>query len=256
MRILVCNDDGINAPGITALAAELCGLGRVVVVAPDSERSAASNSLTLAHPLRVREISFPAPVEKAYAVSGTPADCAKIGLSTLLPEKPDIVVSGINCGPNMCVDIFYSGTVAAAFEGAFRGILSAAVSLDSYSPRADFSVAARWAVRCIKTLVEAKVEPARVYNINVPCLPDAEIRGCKLTRTGTIDYREEYDHRHDPYGRSYYWLKGNPEIIDRSPECDIVTVKAGYVSITPLRPDLTDMTIYAALDGKMTFTDR
>jgi len=256
MRILVCNDDGINAPGITALAAELCSLGRVIVVAPDSERSAASNSLTLAHPLRVREIAFPAPVEKAYAISGTPADCAKIGLSTLLPEKPDLVVSGINCGPNMCVDIFYSGTVAAAFEGAFRGILSAAVSLDSYSPRADFSVAARWTVRCLKMIIDAKVEPARVYNINVPCLPDNEIRGVKLTRTGTIDYREEYDHRHDPYGRSYYWLKGNPEIVDTASECDIVAVKAGYVSLTPLKPDLTDMAVYADLAGKLKLQEK
>jgi len=255
MRILVCNDDGINAPGITALAGELCSFGRVTVVAPDSERSAASNSLTLAHPLRVREVAFPANVEKAYAVSGTPADCAKIGLSTLLSEKPDLVVSGINCGPNMCVDIFYSGTVAAAFEGAFRGILSVSVSLDSYSPRADFSVAARWALKCIKRLVDAGVEPGRVYNVNVPAIADNEIRGIKVTRTGKIDYREEYDHRHDPYGRSYYWLKGNPEIVDKSPDCDIVAVKAGYVSITPLQPDLTDVALGAALE-KMGIDDK
>ncbi|NLF95743.1 MAG: 5'/3'-nucleotidase SurE [Candidatus Riflebacteria bacterium] len=256
MRILVCNDDGINAPGITALAAELCSLGQVIVVAPDSERSAASNSLTLAHPLRVREVTFPAPVEKAYAISGTPADCAKIGLSTLLPEKPDLVVSGINCGPNMCVDIFYSGTVAAAFEGAFRGILSAAVSLDSYSPRADFSVAAKWAVRCLRMLIDAEVEPARVYNINVPCIPENDVRGVKLTRTGRIDYREEYDHRHDPHGRSYYWLKGNPEIIDPAPDCDIVAVKAGYVSLTPLKADLTDSALLAALAGKIPLPEK
>lgn len=255
MRILVCNDDGINAPGITALASELCSLGGVTVVAPDSERSAASNSLTLAHPLRAREVSFPAPVEKAFAVSGTPTDCAKIALSTLLPEKPDLVVSGINCGPNMCVDVFYSGTVAAAFEGAFRGILSVAVSLDTYSPRADYAMAAKWAVRCIKMLVDKKVEPARVYNINVPSIANNEIKGIRLTRTGKIDYSEKYDHRSDPYGRSYYWLQGNPEIIDNSPECDIVAVKAGFISITPLKPDLTDMTLYKALSGQLVLPD-
>lgn len=255
MRILICNDDGINAPGITALASELCSLGSVTVVAPDSERSAASNSLTLAQPLRAREVSFPAPVEKAFAVSGTPTDCAKIGLSTLLAEKPDLVVSGINAGPNMCVDVFYSGTVAAAFEGAFRGILSVSVSLDSYSPRAGYTVAARWALRCIKMLIDKKVEPALVYNINVPSLAKDEIKGVKLTRTGKIDYREKYDHRSDPQGRSYYWLKGSPEIVDNSPECDIVAVKAGFVSITPLKPDLTDMVAYKALAEQLVFSD-
>ncbi|OGK04975.1 MAG: 5'/3'-nucleotidase SurE [Candidatus Riflebacteria bacterium GWC2_50_8] len=251
MRILVCNDDGINAPGLLALAHELCSFGQVTIAAPDVERSAASNSLTLAHPLRVREVSFPAPVERAYAISGTPADCAKIALSTLLPEKPDLVVSGINCGPNMCVDIFYSGTVAAAFEGAFRGILSVSVSLDTYSSQDDFSVAACWALRCIRLLVDKKVEPARVYNVNVPCIAETEIKGIKVTRTGKIDYREEYDHRRDPYGRSYYWIKGNPEIVDNSPECDIVAVKAGYVSLTPLQPDMTDFVTYNALGAKL-----
>jgi len=105
-------------------------------------------------------------------------------------------------------------------------------------------------------IIDAKVEPARVYNINVPCLPDNEIRGVKLTRTGTIDYREEYDHRHDPYGRSYYWLKGNPEIVDTASECDIVAVKAGYVSLTPLKPDLTDMAVYADLAGKLKLQEK
>ncbi|MBU1107076.1 MAG: 5'/3'-nucleotidase SurE [Candidatus Riflebacteria bacterium] len=250
MRILLCNDDGINAPGIIALAKELCGFGQVTVVAPDAERSAASNSLTLAHPLRAREVSFPAPVDKAFAISGTPADCAKIALSKLLPEKPDLVVSGINCGPNMCVDIFYSGTVAAAFEGAFRGILSVSVSLDTYSAKEDFSIAAQWALRCIKQLVAGGVEPARVYNVNVPCIAENEIKGIKVTRTGTIDYREEYDHRRDPYGRSYYWIKGNPIIVDENSDCDIVAVKAGYVSLTPLKPDLTDFVSFKSLSDQ------
>lgn len=251
MRILLCNDDGINAPGIIALAKVLCTFGQVTVAAPDVERSAASNSLTLAHPLRVRDVAFPAPVDKAYAISGTPADCAKIALSTLLPEKPDLVVSGINCGPNMCVDIFYSGTVAAAFEGAFRGILSVSVSLDTYSAREDFSVAAQWALNCIKPLVACRAERSRVYNVNVPCIAEHEIKGIKVTRTGVIDYREEYDHRLDPYGRSYYWIKGNPEVVDESSDCDIVAVKAGYVSLTPLKPDLTDFVLFKSLSEQL-----
>lgn len=247
MQILLCNDDGISAPGIIALAGALAGLGQVTVVAPDVERSAASNSITLSHPLRVKEVKFPAAVEKAFAVSGTPADCAKIALANLLGSRPDVVVSGINRGPNMCVDIFYSGTVAAAFEGAFKGIPSFAVSLDSYNADADYSVAAEWGSRCVRQLFELGAPPAKVYNINVPALPASQIAGLKLTRAGKVDYREVYDHRLDPNGRSYYWIQGWPEIKDESPECDMVAVKSGFVSLTPLQPDLTDFSTMNAL---------
>ena len=240
MQILLCNDDGITAPGIIALAGALSELGQVTVVAPDVERSAASNSITLSHPLRVKEVKFPAPVAKAFAVSGTPADCAKIALANILGFRPDVVVSGINRGPNLCVDIFYSGTVAAAFEGAFKGIPSFAVSLDSYNADADYSVAAEWGARCVRQFIAAGAPSARVYNINVPALPSEKIAGMRLTRTGKIDYREVYDHRLDPNGRSYYWIQGWPEIGDSSPDCDIVAVRDGYVSVTPLQPDLTD----------------
>jgi len=249
MNILLCNDDGIFASGITALAGELVKIGKVWVAAPDAEKSAASNSITLSNPLRVKEVAFPVSVEKAFAISGTPADCAKIALSTLLPVRPDVVVSGINRGPNMCVDIFYSGTVAAAFEGAFKGILSIAVSLDSYEADADYSVAAVWGVRCLERLVKAKAPPTRVYNVNVPGLTSEEILGTRITRSGKIDYREIYDHRVDPYGKSYYWIKGDPEIIDKSQDLDVVAVKKGFVSITPLKPDLTDLELIEYLNG-------
>lgn len=248
MNILLCNDDGINAPGIVALAEELLKIGRVWIAAPDCERSAASNSITLAHPLRVKEVSFPAPVEKAFAISGTPADCAKIAISTLIPERPDVVVSGINRGPNMCVDIFYSGTVAAAYEGAFKGILSVAVSLDSYNGDADYSTAAMWGARCVEKLIETNAPASRVYNVNVPDINPSEIKGIKVTRSGIIDYRELYDHRVDPYGKSYYWIKGNPVIVDERFDCDVVAVRSGFVSITPLKPDLTDTELFGFLN--------
>ncbi len=251
MEILLCNDDGISAPGIIALAGALSRLGQVTVVAPDVERSAASNSITLSHPLRVKEIQFPVAVEKAFAVSGTPADCAKIALANLLGKKPDVVVSGINRGPNMCVDIFYSGTVAAAFEGAFKGITSFAVSLDSYNADADYSVAAEWGARCVKQLFEMGAQASKVYNINVPALPMDQIAGLKLTRSGQVDYREVYDHRLDPNGRSYYWIQGWPEIRDESPECDIVAVKQGFVSLTPLQPNLTDFSALNELKQRL-----
>lgn len=251
MHILLCNDDGISASGIIALAKTLSGFAKVTVVAPDTERSAASNSITLSHPLRVREVDFPAKVEKAYAVSGTPADCAKIAIANLLEARPDAVVSGVNRGPNMCVDIFYSGTVAAAFEGAFKGIASFAVSLDSYNADADYSVAAEWSAHCIQQLLSAGVPADRVYNINVPALASEKIAGIKFTRSGTVDYREVYDHRLDPNGKSYYWIQGWPEITDNSQECDIVAVRGGFVSITPLRPDLTDNALLKDLSDKL-----
>lgn len=251
MQILLCNDDGISAPGIVALAEALSALGKVTVVAPDVERSAASNSITLSHPLRVKEIQFPVSVDKAFAVSGTPADCAKIALANLLGCRPDVVVSGINRGPNMCVDIFYSGTVAAAFEGAFKGITSFAVSLDSYKADADYSVAAEWGARCVKQFFAIGAPAAKVYNINVPDLPTERISGIRLTRAGHIDYREIYDHRVDPNGRSYYWIQGWPEIRDDSPECDIVAVKNGFVSVTPLQADLTDFLVMNELKKQL-----
>ncbi|GAB4272064.1 MAG: 5'/3'-nucleotidase SurE [Candidatus Rifleibacteriota bacterium] len=241
MKILLCNDDGITSTGLISLAEQLIKLGKVFVAAPDSERSAASNSLTLSHPLRVKEVNFPVEVEKAWAISGTPADCAKIALANLLDGAPDIVVSGINRGPNMCVDIFYSGTVAAAFEGAFKGIMSFSVSLDSFNADASYLAAAEWASECIKRLFASSAPKDRVYNINVPDLAADQIRGIKVTRSGKVDYQEIYDHRVDPYGRSYYWIQGNPLIVDKSEQCDIVAVKNGYVSITPLLTHLHDL---------------
>ena len=249
MRVLLCNDDGISAAGIVALADELKSLGEVFVAAPDSERSAASSSLTLAHPLRVREVSFPVSVKKAWAINGTPADCAKIALSNLLEQKPDLVVSGINKGPNMCVDIFYSGTVAAAFEGAFKNIPAIAVSLDDYNSDISYKLPAKLAMKAINALVTANMQKGKVYNINVPSLPEDQIKGIKVTKTGRIDYKEDYDRRVDPSGKTYYWIKGNPEIVDTDENCDLVAVKNGFVSITPLNIDLTDHEAMQNLSG-------
>jgi 5'-nucleotidase len=151
------------------------------------------------------------------------------------------------------VDIFYSGTVAAAFEGAFKGIRSFAVSLDNFSADACYEAAADWGLRCVRRLLELPIEAGRVYNINIPGIDPRQINGVKITRSGLVDYRENYDHRVDPYGRSYYWIKGNPEIVDPSPECDIVAVKAGYVSITPLKPDLTDFRLFELLGDAKDF---
>lgn len=248
MNILLANDDGINAPGLITLARALSTLGNLYISAPDSERSAASNSITLSVPLRARKVSFPVHNVTAYAVSGTPADCVKIGLSTLFKDKIDLVVSGINKGSNMCVDIFYSGTVAAAFEGAFKNLLSVAVSLNSYDTNEDYTPASEWAIKCIKELIKADVPRDKVYNINIPAIPADEIKGLKITRSGTVDYFEKYDQRVDPNGRSYYWINGNPTVIDNNENTDVVAVKNGYVSLTPLKIDLTDKNMIEVLN--------
>ncbi len=254
MQILLCNDDGIHSAGLVSLAAELIRMGDVYVAAPDTERSAASSALTLATPLRARKVDFPVKVKSVWAISGTPADCAKIALANLMEHRPDLVVSGINRGPNLSVDIFYSGTVGAAFEGAFKGIRSFALSLDSFDPDAFYETAASWGGRCIRKLIELNADPGRVYNINVPNLGPENIKGVKITRAGNVDYREKYDHRVDPYGRSYYWIKGSPEIVDKNQECDIVAVRDGYVSITPLKPDLTDLCLFEKLEKSDIFS--
>ena len=240
MKILLSNDDGIFAPGIEALSTALSRIGEVYVVAPDVERSAASHSLTLHNPLRVHNSGFSGTAKAAFAVSGTPADCVKIALSQILNEAPDMVVAGINRGSNMCIDVFYSGTVAAAFEGAVAGIPAYAVSISSFDPDADYETSARWALACIETLHKRKHKIGLIYNINIPDPAKTEIKGVRTTRLGHLTYGESYEKRHDPGGKPYYWITGNPEIMDFSSECDIVAVQEGYISITPIKTELTD----------------
>lgn len=239
MRILISNDDGIHFPGIIALAKTMTSLGEVFVFAPDIERSAASHALTLGMPLRVKDVSFEVSGVKAFAVSGTPVDCVKLGIDYLSPEKPDLVISGINKGPNMCCDIMYSGTVAAAYEGAYIKSLSMAVSLNSYSSEVDYSIAAEWALNCAKKLLEINADRNYVYNLNVPNLEASKIKGMKITKMGFVEYRGGFEKRIDTFGKPYYWVNGKPVVIDKDSECDNNAVADGYVSLTPLLRDYT-----------------
>jgi len=249
MHILISNDDGIMAKGIVALAEALLPLGHVSVAAPNRERSACSHSLTLEHPLRATPVHFPVPVHNAWAISGTPSDCVKLAVGQLLKESPDVVVSGINKGANMSVDVFYSGTAAAAMEGAFAGFPAFAFSLASYDPNSDFTGAARWARECLKQIMASGPEKGIMYNINVPALPERDIKGLRITRMGHVRYRESFECRRDPNGKPYYWLSGDPEILDQSPECDIVAVREGYVSLTPIRAEMTDFALFERMAG-------
>ncbi|MDH5541774.1 MAG: 5'/3'-nucleotidase SurE [Nitrospinota bacterium] len=237
MRILLTNDDGINAPGIRALHNELKNIGEVVVVAPDKEQSAVGHAITIADPLRVREV-FQNGDSLGFAVDGTPADCVKIAVKAIMKEKPDIVVSGINQGGNFATNIIYSGTVSAATEGTILGIPSIAFSMDSFLNR-DFSKAVKHAVEITKQVVGKPMPEGTLLNVNIPA-PEVEVKGIKVCRQSSFTFRVTFDKRHDPRGLDYYWQGGDMNLDDPDPETDIRALKDGYITITPIKYDLTN----------------
>ncbi len=243
MRILISNDDGIQAKGINELRKSLQDENEIYVVAPDRERSATGHKITMHRPLRVVDWQYPGTGAKGWAVDGTPADCVKLGLEALLPAPPDLIISGINLGPNLGTDVLYSGTVSAAIEGIINEIPSIAISLASYKYR-DFS----YSGRLIRELVSkfGKELPRRtLLNINMPPGPP---RGIKATRLGHRRYINIFDKRKDPRGRVYFWMAGEPFDMDKDdPDTDVWAVKEGYISITPVHFDLTDYPVMEQL---------
>jgi 5'-nucleotidase len=233
VRILISNDDGIRATGIAALERTLEGLGHLDVVAPDRERSAAGHSLTLTQPLRVARLD-----DRHWAVSGTPTDAVMLAIETLLPERPDWIVSGINHGANMGEDVTYSGTVAAAMEGAILGIPAIAVSLAGRGELLFDEIQAPLRV-LIERLVRFPLARNQLLNINLPNRRGAEIRGVRATRLGSRVYHNAVVARQDPQGRDYYWIGGTgPQWADDE-RSDAHAVAQGYISVTPLSADLT-----------------
>ncbi|MEG6586031.1 5'/3'-nucleotidase SurE [Dendrosporobacter sp. 1207_IL3150] len=239
MRILLTNDDGIGAPGIKALWESLSKVAEVIVVAPDVERSATSQAITVHHPIRVDKYCIDQPPLCAWRVGGTPTDCVKIAVEALLPDKPDIVVSGINLGSNMGTDVLYSGTVSAAIEGALHGIPSVAVSLDSWK-LSDFSVAANYTAKLVQTLAQKSLPPNTLLNVNVPAVRLEEIEEVTITKLGVRQYANTFERREDPRGRLYYWMGGEIVDNDNDPDSDIVAVKNNKISVTPIHFDLTN----------------
>lgn len=233
INILVSNDDGVTAPGIKALAAELTKIANVLVVAPDRNCSAASNSLTLTNPLRINNLE-----NGAIAVNGTPSDCVHLAIRELCPVEPDIVVSGINAGANMGDDTLYSGTVAAAMEGRFLGLPAIAVSLVGKELR-HYDSAAIYAAKIVQGLLEHPINNDQILNVNVPDLPLEQIKGMRITRLGSRHKAEGMIKTQDPAGRDIYWLGPPGKEQDASADTDFGTVEQGYVSITPLTVDLT-----------------
>lgn len=239
MHILISNDDGYQAAGIRYLAEGLSDLGDITVVAPDRDRSGASNSLTLDLPIRAVEVG-----ERRYRVEGTPTDCVHLAVTGLLDDDPDMVVSGINAGANMGDDVLYSGTVAAATEGRFLGLPAIAVSLVTHDPT-HYATAARVASMLVQRLTSDPLPADTILNVNVPDVPWGELRGFEATRLGQRHRSEPLIPATDPRNRPIYWIGPPGREQDAGPGTDFHAVRRGYVSVTPIQVDLTR---YEALD--------
>ncbi|HWR45581.1 5'/3'-nucleotidase SurE [Sporomusa sp.] len=248
MHILLTNDDGINAPGIKALWLELSQIARITVVAPDSEKSASSQAITVHHPIWVDKHCIDNPAICAWRVGGTPTDCVKVALEALLTDdQPDIIVSGINQGSNLGTDVLYSGTVSAAIEGALHGLPAVAMSLDSWQPF-DFGPAAKIARKIVEKMVINSLPPNTLLNVNVPALNEDQFRGIEVTKLGVRSYENTFERRQDPRGRTYYWMSGHVSETENDPDSDIIAVKNGKVSVTPIHFDLTNYGIMNVME--------
>lgn len=233
MRLLICNDDGYQAAGIRMLAEALGVCGDIEVVAPDRNCSAASHSLTLSIPLRAHRQD-----DGYIAVEGTPTDCVHLALNGLLDELPEMVVSGINNGPNMGDDVLYSGTVAGAIEGRFLGLPSIAISMECFEPK-HYETAGKVAVALVEQLQRNPLPADSILNVNVPDRPWEQLQGFRATRLGHRHKAEPLLRQHDPRGNPVYWVGPAGPEADAGPGTDFHAVKAGYVSVTPLQIDLT-----------------
>ena len=248
MQILLTNDDGIYAPGLAALEKELQKLGDVCVVAPATEQSGVSHSITFLSPLVCKEI-FDGERRRGWAVEGSPADSVKIGIFEFCPQKPDLVVSGINGGLNAGINVLYSGTVAAAIEGAFFGITSVAVSLE-YDEHARFDKAARIAGRVIEQILEKKGTEPQLYNLNMPTVAMTQPTEVRIVPMGIARYGEHFIKRQDPKGRDYFWATTDPPPQKAEPgesDTDLTALEKGYVTLSPLQYDMTHQSVLAEM---------
>lgn len=239
--ILLSNDDGVDANGLAALAAALQGLGTIAVVAPVQEQSAVGHAITVNNPMRAHPWAFESPEGPiwARAVTGTPADCVKLAAQKLLPRKPDLVVSGINHGPNAAVNVIYSGTVSAATEAAILGVPSFAISHCSWDHDLNFEAAGHYARLVAERILDHGLPAGVLLNVNVPDLATEHIRGVEVTRQARARWEEEFEERRDPLNRPYYWLGGHFVNLDDGRDTDLHAIDQGYVSITPIHYDLT-----------------
>lgn len=246
MRILLTNDDGINAPGIHALKRALDPLGEVFMVAPERPRSASGHAITLHKPLRIEEVQMP-DGSTGWASNGTPSDCVTLGFDVVMDGRVDLVFSGINAGPNLGWDVTYSGTVSAAMEGAILGAPSVAISVASERGPFEFEPAARFAARLARNVIEHGLEAWTLLNVNVPPVAESEIRGVAITHQGRRQYVDRIDKRVDPNGRPYYWLSGSLKEDEPDSGSDVHAVLENRISVTPVHLDLTAPTMLEKL---------
>ncbi|GJQ60113.1 MAG: 5'-nucleotidase SurE [Candidatus Scalindua sp.] len=248
MEILLTNDDGIYSPGILLLKQALQSIGSVTVVAPDVQKSGVGHSITFSHPLRVRDVHVDGKFA-GYGIDGSPADCVKIGVREIIGKQPDLLVAGINIGANVGINILYSGTVAAAIEGAVLGIPSVAISLEISELPSDVQGAAGISTEMIRHIVTREIPKGTLLNINIPHIPKNEIKGVRVTKQYSGDFDEHYERRTDPRGCAYYWLAGTGWPEKEVVGTDMHALKRGYISITPLKYDLTDKGFFSKLES-------
>ncbi len=247
--ILVCNDDGITAPGIKALIEAVEHLGNVVVVAPDSPQSGMGHAITIGEPLRINEVEGLFGTIKAYQTSGTPVDCVKLAVDKILHRKPDLLVSGINHGSNSSVNILYSGTMSAAVEGGIENIPSVGFSLCDYSHYADFSLAKKVVASVCAQVLKQGIPAGNVLNVNIPKIAEADFKGIKICRQAAAKYNENFEERIDPRGKKYYWLTGEFNMLDAGTDTDEWALSNGYASVVPVQFDMTAHNLIAELNN-------
>lgn len=245
MLALLTNDDGIFAPGLAAMERALARLGDVVAVAPSTEQSGVGHAITFLTPLTAKQV-FDGDRSRGWAVDGSPADAVKLGIGQFLPRRPDLVVSGINAGLNAGINVLYSGTVAAAIEGAFFGITSVAVSLE-WDEHADYAVAAEIGAAVIAELLRRRPPPGSLFNLNIPRAALSGRRELRVVPMSTARYGEAFERRVDPRGRPYWWATNDPPPPPSPHESDVTALAAGYVTLTPLHFDLTHRSSLDAL---------
>ena len=236
--ILITNDDSVKAPGIRALISYIRPFGRIVVVAPDRPQSGTAHAVTIAHPLRLELITEEADYEE-YSCNGTPADCVKLAFKIVMRRRPDFLFSGINHGSNASINIIYSGTMAAVLEGALAGVPSVGFSLTNYSLNADFGPSAKFVKTIVASVMADGLPDGVCLNVNIPDVPENEIRGIKVCRQAEGTWQEDFDEREDPNGRKYYWMKGVYAKIGEGRDTDQWALENKYVAVVPVQFDLT-----------------